>query len=206
MTKINLGIKWLLLIGAIIVFFLFILFFGQSKRQSSNGKIDLVTIGFNNNLEGKFKTELEKSFKQAGYIESGKKLLSDGFYDEAINKFNIAFKEAQTRGEKGLAIVGLSDVYERMKNYKKALEYVIIEREQYINDWAKAPVEERITYLKYANEGNYDLAVLHAQNALNAFNKLYPQFKNINGKYQERLWELKAAKDHILTLKDRSKD
>ena len=87
------------------------------------------------------------------------------------------------------------------RDYQKALELLKLARDEYVSDWAKEPIIERIKYLEYALQGNYAMAVKHAELALEADKKLPNRPKEGSEDYIERLNDLKAAKGYIESLK-----
>lgn len=46
------------------------------------------------------------------------------------------------------------------------MEYITTEINKYVAEWAKPPLLERISYLEYALNGDYDLAIKHAELAI----------------------------------------
>ena len=145
--------------------------------------------------------ELSEAFEYKGYLDKGNDLVSQGRIDEAIREYETAFSLAKVTGAKGLAIYAISNAYEKKRDYVNALKYAKIDRDKYVSDWAKEPVVERVIYLEYALKGEYDLAVEHAQKALEADAKLPNAPKGGSKNYIERLNDLKAAKNYILSQK-----
>ena len=189
----------------LIIFMFFVVIVGlaitQKGAKSNVSQTAIVSVGPSKGQQRGLNIELEKALKQAQYIEHGKRLLEEGKFDDAITQFNTAFNSAKTKGDKGVAISYMADVYEKKRDYKKTLEYVTIDRDWYINSWAKASVEERVIYLNYVLQGDYDLAIQHAQKALDVFKETFSNIRTSTGGYAERLNDLKAAKDYILSLK-----
>jgi tetratricopeptide (TPR) repeat protein len=107
------------------------------------------------------------------------------------------------RGSKGVAMFAIADAYETKRDYAKALKQMIIIRDKYINEWAKEPVVERAIYLDYALKGEYELAIEHAQKAIEEDEKLPNVPKGGSPDYIQRLNDLKVAKDYILSLKNK---
>lgn len=145
--------------------------------------------------------EIDNVSKQFSYIEKGDALLKKNQVDEAINAYETALSLAKSSGAKGEAHICLANSYEKKKDYENALKKMIIVKDKFVNDWAKEPVVERAKYLECALRGEYDLAVEHAQKALEADAKLPNTPKGGSPDYIERLNDLKAAKDYILSLK-----
>ena len=181
---------------------LLILVLGLTIRQQQiNKKNKEVVLLVGVPEDGGIQKELKNAFEQANYIKQGKQLMRENKIDEAIAQLEIGLSLAKSSGSKGVAIVNLANAYEKKKDYKKALEYIIIDRDKYVNDWAKEPIVERAVYLEYALKGEYELAVEHAKKALEADSKLPNSPKDGRPDYIERLNDLKAAKDYILSLK-----
>jgi tetratricopeptide (TPR) repeat protein len=145
--------------------------------------------------------ELGEAFEYKSYLDKGDELVGQGRIDNAIKEYETAFSLAKISGAKGLAIYAISNAYEKKRDYRNALKYVIIDRDKYVNSWAKGPIVERAIYLEYALKGEYDLAVEHAKKALEEDAKLPNAPKGGSKNYVERLNNLKAAKDYILSLK-----
>ncbi len=144
--------------------------------------------------------EIEYASKEDSYVKKGDLLMQEGKIDEAMKDYETALSLARFSGSKAIVYIHIANGYEKMRDYKKALEYVIIDRDKFVNDWAKEPVIERTKYLEYALQGEYDLAIEHAQKALEADAKLPNTPKGGSPDYIERLNDLKAAKDYILSL------
>ena len=193
-----------LVLGTAILSFVLVGGITFRQRRINVQKIDetpVVMIGVPQNLQGGLRKELKRAFKQVSYLDKGDTLLREGKIDEAIKQYEIAFSEGRSQGSKGVALVALANAYEKKRDYKKALELVIIDRDQYVNDWAKAPVVERVKYLGYALKGEYDLVIEYAQKALEADSKLPNRPKEGRSDYVERLNDLRIAKEYILSLK-----
>jgi len=170
------------------------------KQKIQTVSNPVVVVGFNQDQTG-ILNEIEKSAKQYSYIKKGNQLLKEGEIEEAIEEFNVALSTAKSSGTKGEAYFYLANAYEKRRNYRKALEYVIITRDQYVNDWAKEPVIERAKYLEYVLKGEYNLAVEHAQKAAEASSKLPNRKGKPREDYVERLNDIKSAKVYIESLK-----
>jgi tetratricopeptide (TPR) repeat protein len=139
--------------------------------------------------------------KQFRYIEKGDFYLENGNADKAIEMYQIAVKEAYSNATKGEAMGYLAGGYEKKRDYKNALAVLQELSSTYAispTDKFRIPHEERIKYLKYASEGEYELAVKHAQIAIEA-DAILPT--STTSRYQQRLNDLIAAKDYILSLK-----
>src|SRR3989338_901879 len=129
-----------------------------SKHKNPTQQPTVVT-GLTEGQQKTFQQDLSGAMKQFGYIKKGDKLLAEGKFDDAIREYQTALSLAKSAGTKGEALRSLADLYEKKKDYKKVLEYITIETDKYIADWAKSPLLERSEYLKYASEGEYEHAV-----------------------------------------------
>ncbi len=172
----------------------------HQKQAKKHNATAVVMVGFPKSMSGGLQQQLGEAFKYKSYLDKGDELVKEGKIDEAIKNYKTAFSLAGISGAKAVAIIAISDAYEKKMDYKKALEFVIIDRDKYVNDWAKEPVIERAKYLEYALKGEYELAVEHAQKALEADMKLFNR-KQPREDYLQRLNGLKSAKDYILSLK-----
>jgi len=172
------------------------------QEQVKKHKISAVIMtGLPKEQAAGMQKELGEAFKYKSYLDKGDELVKQGKIDDAIKEYEVAFSMAKVSGAKGLAIFAMSNAYEKKHDYANALKYVIIDRDKYISSWAKEPVVERAIYLDHALKGEYELAVEHAQKALEADAKLPNVPKGGSPDYIQRLNDLKAAKDYILSLK-----
>ena len=196
--------KKILKIAVIGIVALLVLTFGLTihQEQIKKHKITAVVMtGLPKEQAAGMQKELSEAFEYKSYLDKGDDLVSQGRIDNAIKEYETAFSLAKVSGAKGLAIYAISNAYEKKRDYINALKYVIIDRDKYVSSWAKEPVVERAIYLEYALKGEYDLAVEHAQKALEEDAKLPNSPKGGSKNYIERLNDLKAAKDYILSLK-----
>ena len=173
---------------------------GQSKKHNISA---VVMTGLPKEQAAGMQKELSEAFKYKSYLDKGDELAKEGRIEDAIREYETAFSIAKVSGAKGLVILAISNAYEKKHDYSNALKYVVIDRDKYISSWAKEPVVERAIYLDYALKGEYDLAVEHAQKALEADAKLPNVPKGGSPEYIQRLNDLKEAKDHILRLKNK---
>ena len=171
------------------------------KKQKAKADKKILPVGLTKGQEEYFKKELALTGKQYRYIQKGNILLREDNIDGAILEYEKALRNAYSNATRSEACRHLADAYEKKKNYKKALEYIITVRDKYVNDWAKAPVIERAKYLTYANRGNYEMAVAYAKKALEVeTDMLYNKGVPSQG-YIDRLNDLIAAKGYVLSLK-----
>ncbi|NQT07305.1 MAG: tetratricopeptide repeat protein [Candidatus Omnitrophica bacterium] len=188
----------------IFVIFLASIFFGISvyKNQTSKDRKNAILLmGLTKGQKDYFQDKLLDANKIENLIRKGKNLQKEGKYVEAIQVFEEIYKKSKWSGDKGSALLHIADAYEKMQDYKKALKYVVIDRDEYVNDWAKAPIVERAKYLEYAAQGNYEMALKYAKQALEVETNM-PYNKGIPSQgYVDRLNDLIASKDYILSLK-----
>lgn len=175
----------------------------KTHIKATNPQRTYVVTGLPENQTGVLK-ELQIVATEHAYIEKGYAYLKNGEYDKAKEQFEIVLKRNQPTGALPEARQGMVDVYEKMRDYKTAAELF----EKIIatfkipkgNMW-RLPDDERLSYLWYATNGDYDLAIEHAQKSLEADSRLPNRPKEGREDYIQRLDDLKAAKDYILNLK-----
>ena len=183
-----------------IVVILFILLRVNATNKNNIEAENIITTGMTEGQKEYFSSKLSEATNVVRLFRRGKRLRDQGEYESALNIFQKIFENKDDTGYKGMAIINIADTYEKKRDYKKALEYMIIDRDEYINDWAKEPVLERIKYLEYASRGNYDLTIKHAELAMQAEMKVHGT-KKPRKDYIERLNDLKASKEYIESLK-----
>jgi len=174
-----------------------------NRKSTIIQKPVILVSGFDENQTGII-NELEYVNKEYNYIRVGNKLLKEGRFDEAIEEFNVVLKRNRETASLIDAKVGLINVYEKKHNYKESLKRLEALVEKYkvpVTNIFRIPDEERLKYLKYAYEGNYDLAVLHAQKAAEASSKLPNRKGKPREDYVERLNDIRSAKVYIESLK-----
>lgn len=171
------------------------------KRTSQKDPKGFFVVGVSEGEHAGLVKELEYASKEDSYLIQGDSLMKEGRIEEAMKAYETAISLARFSGSKAIAYIHMANAYEKKRDYKKALEYVIIDRDKFVNDWAKEPVVERAKYLEYALQGEYNLALEHAQKALEADSKLPNTPKGGSPDYIERLNDLKESKDYILGLK-----
>ena len=203
MSKTRHFVRTILLLGImLIVLFATVTIYHQIRKTRGTKKI--LSVGLTKGQEEYFKKQLSKVGQQFRYIKKGDSYLDSGNIELAIQMYETALKNAYSPPTKSQAYRHLANAYEKKHDYKKALEYIILVRDEYVNDWAKEPVAERAKYLQYALEGEYDLAVDHGKKAMQAEMKIHDS-NEPREDYQERLNDLIAAKDYILSLKDKNR-
>lgn len=187
----------------LIVIFVIVLLGLTINRQSANFQKSqpIVTVGISKRQHDDLTRRIAKAMKDQQYLNLGDKLLKEGKIDEALQTYEVALSNAKLSADKGIIINHMANAYEKKRDYEKALEFVKMNRDQYVNSWAKAPIEERVLCLNYALEGNYEMAVGHAQKAVEIFKQTFPNIRRSTGGYEERLNDLKASKDYIMSLK-----
>lgn len=155
-----------------------------------------------------FQRELQRVSTEHEYIDKGNEYLKEGQIQKAIEQFNTVLKRGEKTSALDFARDGLVNAYEKARDYKTAadlLEKIIATFVLPKGDKWRTAEDERLLYLQFANDGNYDLAIEHAQKALEADAKLPNRPNGANPQYYERLNDLKAAKDYILSLKRKNK-
>lgn len=190
--------------SVVTIFVLAILLFGITfigKKENNKNPLPVVMVGLPKGQEKGLNIELEKATQYEKAVDYADSLVKEGKIEEAIVEYNKALSQAKFSGDKAIVFLHMADMYEKKRAYNKALELMTIVRDKYVNDWAKEPDVERVLYLQYATNGDYDLAVEHAQKALEADAKLPNRPAGGRQDYIERLNDLKAAKDHILSQK-----
>ncbi|MDP3790664.1 MAG: tetratricopeptide repeat protein [Candidatus Omnitrophota bacterium] len=148
--------------------------------------------------------ELQIVATEHAYITQGYEYLKTGDFNKAREQFEIVLKRNQPTGALPEARRGIVDVYEKIHDYvtaAKSFEKIIATFKIPKGDMWRLPDDERLSYLLYAANGDYDLAIEHAQKALEADSQLPNAPKGGSPDYIQRLNDLKAAKDYILSLK-----
>ena len=177
-------------------------FIKRVKNQERNKEKVVLLVGGNKNNNDLMEKEIVSAFYRQSFVNDGSNLLKDGKIDKAIVQFEKALEVAELPGEKASIYVFLANAYEKKRNYEKALEYVIIDRDEYVNDWGKEPIVERAKYLEYAIDGEYELAIKHAELAIRAYVKIFNDERKPREDYVERLNDLKASKEYIESLRE----
>ena len=188
----------LILVITIIALFSTVTIYRKTRERVEAKKI--LPVGLTKGQEEYFTKELSKVGRQFGYIKKGDKYLDNNDIESAIQMYEVALKNAYSNATESQACRHLANAYEKKHDYKKALEYIALVRDKYVNDWAKEPVAERAKYLGYASKGEYELAVEHARKAMQAEMKIHDLTKPRKD-YQDRLNDLIAAKGYVLSLK-----
>lgn len=192
----------------IIIIFLVVIGISYTAKKKYNKVANAILVtGLKSNQTGVI-NEIAKASEEYHYIENGNKYLDENRFKEAIEQYSIGILKARTSSMRDLARIRLVDAYEKSREYETALKLLGDITEEYKVPKGhpfRIPDEERYEYLKYASKGEYDLAVEHAQRALEADVKLPNRPKEGSPNYIQRLNDLKAAKDYILGLKKNSK-
>ena len=152
--------------------------------------------------------ELEYISIEQKYIDKGDAYLKEGKTQDAIEQFNIVLKRGKKTPALDFARDGLVNAYEKARDYKTAADSLERIMSKYVlpkGDKWRVAEDERLLYLRYASNGDYDLAVEHAQKALGADAQLPNRPKEGREDYIQRLDDLKASKDYILSLKKENK-
>jgi len=175
-------------------------------KKNRNVEKKVIITGLNKGKGEYFSKELTNAFNEFSLIEKGNNLLREGRTNEAIKQFKYVIGYVKDPSVKIVAEKYLVSAYEKNRDYIKAyklMENIIKNYEIPSTDKFRIPDEERLNYLRYAAQGNYDLAVKHAQLAAEADSKLPNRKQKPREDYIERLNDLIAAKDYILSLKNK---
>lgn len=171
-------------------------------REKRSQRAYIVT-GLPAKQTGVFK-ELQMVTTEHEYVVKGYEYLNQGEFDKAREQFEIVLKRNQSTGALPEARRGLVDVHEKARDYKMAatlFEKIINTYKIPKGDMWRRPDDERLSYLLYAANGDYDYAIAYAQKALEADSRLPNHPKDGREDFIQRLNDLKAAKDYILSLK-----
>jgi tetratricopeptide (TPR) repeat protein len=179
------------------VVFICVLVYSAETNALSNKEKSSLSAGQKQN----FQQEMAKAEEQYSHLKKGDKLFAKGEIDQAIKEYEISLSLADHM-TRGVVYFSLANAYEKKRDYRKALEYVRKDLETFVSDWAKGPEIEREKYLEYVLRGDYGLAIEHARKAFEEDRKLPNTPKEGNPDYIERLNDLIAAKDYILSLKE----
>ncbi|MBU1864712.1 MAG: tetratricopeptide repeat protein [Candidatus Omnitrophica bacterium] len=193
----------LIVVIMFIVSFIAIRFKNTQKETTKQNKV--ISVGLEPSKQEYFSKKLSNSFRDVRLLDVGAKLIDQGKVEEAIKYFKNLIAKDKSFGMKGLARNYLADAYEKNGEYTKAYQVLYEKSKQFkvpVTSEVRAPYEERLKYLKYASEGEYELAIEHAQMALEASKKDNPNLKTIPKGYQQRLNDLKASKAYIESLKN----
>ena len=181
--------------------FVFIKDIGNNKNQSNN---KIMTLGLSGSKEAIFRGQLGRAERNVKIVENGRKMLDEGKSQEAIGYFKNAIIEIDDASIRTLAVNGLIDAYEMNREYEKAANRLEEKIRMFVvpeTDMFRIPTDERLKYLQYATQGDYELAIKHATNAYEADLKLPNRSKDGNTRYLQRLNDLKASKEYIEGLK-----
>lgn len=161
---------------------------------------ETIVAGLTEGQQKTFQQDLSGAMSQYGHIKKGDRLFNKGNFDDAIKEYETALSLARSSGSKGEAYRHLANAYEKKRDYQKALDYIVVERDRYMAEWAKEPLVERARYLAYAIAGDYDRAIEYAEKAIVADAKVHNSSLTRQD-YQGRLDDLIASKEYILSLK-----
>jgi len=166
-----------------------------------------VMVGFPKEQGAGIQKELEYISTEHDYIDRGYQYLKDGRIKEAMEQFNAVLSRGKKTSALDFARRGLVDACEKSRDYKTAADLLdkiigtfVIPK----GDMWRTAEDERLLYLRYAANGDYDLAIEHSQKALEADAQLPNRPQGANPQYYERLDDLKAAKDYILSQKQKN--
>jgi len=176
--------------------------FFSSIRAKEAAKRGAIVTGLSKGQVDYIQKEMNMAFTQQSYIDAGNKMLKDGNIDGAIESYKKALSTSKMSGEKGQTWVSIANAYEKRRDYKNALEWMMIARD-HCPEWSRKPDTERVRYLEYALQGNYESVIEHARNAVKEIENIETRLKDT---YIARLNDLIAAKEYILSLKTKGKD
>ena len=174
----------------------------KTWRKPENDN-NVIVAGLKPSQQEHFSNQLSGAFNEVALLQKGTKLMSQGRLDEALKHFENLLADEKFE-LKGNARAHLIDIYEKKRDYTKtySILYEDVQKNYKVppEHEARVPVEERLKYLKYASEGEYELAVKYAEAAFEA-SKKEMILKTIPKGYQQRLNDLKASKSYIESLK-----
>jgi len=188
-------IGFVLFTGILLLVFKINVFKNKSEYEDS-----VIKTGMTSKQEKYFSDKLSDAVSIRNRFDEAKNLRSKGVYDKALMILEEILADSSLIDYHGMAVIDISNTYEKKRDYGEALEYTVLLESSYVGDWAKEPVLERIKYLEYASQGKYDLAVRHAELAMQAEMKVHGT-KKPRIDYIERLNDLKASKEYIESLK-----
>jgi tetratricopeptide (TPR) repeat protein len=167
----------------------------KKQHPQENGGMDIITgpdtiITVPSKWSKGLLKDMQDSSSRYEPIKIGKRYYRDGNYEEAIVWFKKALANPHLGTFESSAYLWLIDSYEKNTQYTEAAE--MLEKRlirvhkksgKTIPEWS-----EHLTYLEYAAQGNFDLAIKHAQKAAEITEKepVYHKF------YLERLKDLEA--------------
>jgi len=201
MTKKNI-FKIIMLI--IIVLILSSLVLGKkAKQKNANSRSAMLIMGLSEKHTGIIK-EHENVSEEYNYILEGDKFMKQNKPSEAIVQFKLAILKARSSSMKSFAEIKLINAYEKNREYDVAaiaLKKLINQYKVPEGNIFRVPDEERLAYLECASRGEYEFAIEHAQKSLDADAKLPNRPLGGQFDYKERINDLKAAKEYILSKK-----
>lgn len=170
----------------------------HKEKAQENG---VVAVGIEASKQKYFSNQLTRSFSDVKLLKKGDELIAIGKLNEAIEYLKNLLENNDSFELKGLAKNSLINAYEKARMYDKAYNTLFEDSKLYKippTHKFRIPVEERMIYLRYAADGEYDLAVKHAKLAMDADSILPTSNVKL---FKQRLNDLIATKDYILSLK-----
>lgn len=194
-----------LLLIIIVLFFMFVSVQITTHQKNKVKKNSTMFIGLKSSQQEYFAKQLSGFSRELNQIHLGDALVKQGRLDEAIQHFNNLIND-QSFEDKYMARTHLIDAYEKKRDYATAYQALYKQQRNPkfvlpVTDPVRVPAEERLKYLKYASEGNYNLAIKHAQFAIEAEKQIPNCPKEMIKITEQRLNDLKASKAYIESLK-----
>lgn len=190
----------IVLVIVIALYSSFNLITGKSKSKLNN---KVAIVGLNPATKDSLSNAMRASFNDVQMLEKGDALLTGEKTKEAIYYFKELLRDADF-DMKGLARNHLIEAYEKDRQYAEAYELLYEDTKKYkvpLTHEIRVPIEERVKYLKFASEGNYDMAVMHAELSLEAEKKISNRPKEVIDRVEARIKDLKASREYIERLK-----
>lgn len=179
---------------------IFIILNLSSRHFVKANKSATIVTGLSNGQAEYFQEKLGVALEQNSYILAGRRLEKDGDLNGAINSYELSLALSKKSGEKSTAWYFLAGAYEKKHDYENALKWMMLAKDN-CPAWSQKPDVERVTYMKYILQGDYDAAVMHAQKAIDEYDAMMNGRGLQRQEYIDRFTDLIAAKDYIVSLK-----
>jgi tetratricopeptide (TPR) repeat protein len=175
------------------------------EEVDKNVHVDKKNNTFGIGIDLSPKVESERKFTKKlneyhDYLKAGDIALENKNYTKAIENYEMAEKYAVSNGGIAVAVACLANVYEKKGNYAKALFY--LKKQEKGEDFRLYGYNERLQYLEFAKNGDYENALLHAKKAMeNSANHFTRVRKTPRKDYVERYDDIVNSKEYIESLK-----